>query len=403
MKSWVKKIAGFGIASFFSDVSHEMTVSLIPIIVAQFVQPSQVPFFLGIIASLTGAFASLLRLFSGYISDMISRKKPLITLGYAFSGIFSALTGFAHSLWQVLIYRMLSFTGSGLREPPRDALIAATIEPEYYGRAFGFKNAMDTAGSLVGPLIALALASTLSMRNIFLVSLIPGLLSVGAIIFLTKDIVLKRDTKSLQKRQLITNLKLLPKSFLVFLAILFLFDLSCFDKLLMLARTKEILTVDSNAIAQALILMYAFFNSSRAVSEFVFGLISDFVNRILLLAFFGCGLFAVTAAMFMPAHVTYTYCALIFILAGMSIAASTTLKKAYAADLLPAEIRGLGFGILQAAEGCAALISSTVIGLLWTIYSPLLAFSYVIVLSIVSAISLVAFWLWLHRININKS
>lgn len=128
MKTWIKKVFGFGLASYLSDFSHEMTVSFIPTIVEGFVGTAQAPFILGIISSATDACAGFLRIVSGYVSDHIVHKKPLIALGYGISATFSTFIGFATGVWQVLLFRILSFTGSSLREPPRDALIAASVE-----------------------------------------------------------------------------------------------------------------------------------------------------------------------------------------------------------------------------------------------------------------------------------
>lgn len=387
MQTWIKKVFGFGIASFFADVSHEMTVSFIPILVAQFVPPPSVPFFLGVIASLSDAFASFLRLFSGYISDITMHKKPLIAFGYGIAALFSTLTGFAHSLWSIFLYRILSFTGSGLREPPRDALIAATVGSEYYGRAFGLRNAMDTMGALLGPLIAWAVADICTVPSIFLLSAIPGFLAVASIIFLTQDIQV--PVKELKPGVSLWNsIKLLPKNFLIFLAILFIFDLSFFNKLLLLARAQEVLPYSGAYIAQAMVLLYTIFNLSRAVCEFIIGRVSDYLDRILLLAIFGCGFLACTALLLMVSTASFGYYILIFVLAGISTGAITTLKKACAADMVPQEAIGLGYGVLQATEGFAALFSSFITGLLWTHYSATYAFSYVTILSLFSMLLL---------------
>src|SRR5579872_1863495 len=117
MKRWIKNIFGFGLASFFGDFSHEMTISLVPVLVTQFVGPALAPFYLGIIASISDAFASFLRIIAGFLTDRLPRKKPLIMFGYGIAALFSTLVGFAHSILQILLYRMLSFAGSGLREP----------------------------------------------------------------------------------------------------------------------------------------------------------------------------------------------------------------------------------------------------------------------------------------------
>lgn len=390
MKTWIKKIFGFGLASFLCDLSHEMTISLIPILVAQFAGAAQAPLFLGVISSIGDAFASFLRLTSGFLSDRLSRKKPLIMLGYGISALFSTLIGFAHSIWTLLLYRMLSFAGSGLREPPRDALIATIVEPENYGRAFGLKSAMDTLGSLAGPLVAFACMNILSLREIFVASFIPGILAVFAILFFTHDVYIPQKKTALSPT-LWHDLHMLPRPFMLFLGIVFIFDLSCFNKLLLISRAHEILAMNTGTIAQWLVLLYALFNLIRACSEFLIGYLSDYINRILLLSFFGCGTFAGTAFLLITPHASFTYCCIIFALSGISAAAMTTLKKACAADMLPVEIRGLGYGVLQAGEGIAAIFSSSLIGFLWTQYSPLLGFSYAITLSLTAMVLLIIF------------
>jgi MFS family permease len=390
IKTWVKKIFGFGVASFFGDFSHEMTISFIPVLVTQFVGPAQAPLYLGIIASVSDAFASFIRIISGYLTDKFSQKKPLIILGYGVAAVFTTLVGFSSSLWQMFLYRALSFTGSGLREPPRDALIATIVEPADYGRAFGLRNAMDTLGSLIGPLIAFVCIGIFSMREIFALSFIPGILAVFAIVFLTKDMRVPKKNIRIS-RTFWKDFLLLPRTFILFLIILFIFDVSNFNKLLLISRTQEILTGDKDAIIKWLVLLYAFFNISRACSEFMIGFLSDYVNRIILLSVFGCGVFIAVAFMLMTPHASFIYCTAIFVLAGVSAAATSTLKKACAADMLPADIRGLGYGTLQASEGFAALFASAFIGFLWTNYSPMLGFSYVIVMSGIATILLLVF------------
>jgi len=190
---------------------------------------------------------------------------------------------------------------------------------------------------------------------------------------------------------------MMPRTFKIFLAIITIFDLSCFNKLLLLTRAHEILTMDASSIAQWLVLLYALFNVVRACSELLIGFLSDYINRMLLLALFGCGAFAGTAFMLLNSHASFLYCTIIFGLAGISAAAMTTLKKACAADMLPADIRGLGYGVLQAGEGFAALISSSVIGFLWTYYSATLGFSYVIALSITAMMLLIGFGITQQR------
>lgn len=398
MKIWIKKIFGFGLASFFSDFSHEMTISLIPILVVQFVGASLAPFYLGLIAGITETVASFLRIFSGFLTDRLLKKKPLIMIGYAMSALFSMLVGFAHSIWALMTYRTLSFIGSGLREPPRDALIAATINVAHYGRAFGLRNAMDTLGSLVGPLVTLLLMNFFSIYVVFLLSFIPGILAVVSIAFLTDEAVLQRRMpRELSIKRLWYDLALLPGPFLVLLSILFIFNLGWFNKLLLIARTQEIIVADKNSTATLLVVLYAIFNTVRALSEIVIGFISDYVSRILLLAIFGCGSFAVVAFLLTTPQASLHYCILLFAISGLSAATLLTLKKACAADMLPADIRGLGYGVLQATEGLTALVANIFIGFLWTYYSSTIVFVYVIITSLIAMILLFCFDLLKRR------
>jgi MFS family permease len=390
MKQWIRKIFGFGLASFFSDFSHEMTLSFIPILVTQFVGQSRAPFFLGLIASLTGIFASFLRIFSGFLADKFYHKKPLIALGYGISALFSTLVGFAHSVAGIVLYRILSFAGSGLREPPRDALIAATIEPADYGKAFGLKNAMDTAGALIGPLVALVCAKLFSIKTIFALSLIPGVLAVIAIILFTEDIS-TRKTVSKIPPTFWKEITLLPRSFIMFCAIMFIFHLGNFDKLLLLMRTQEIISYPKQDLVLLLVFLYALFNFVRASSEFLIGYLSDYLNRIILLALFGCGTFAAVGFLLITPHASLTYCSCVFALAGISSATVLTLTKACAADMLPEDVRGIGYGVFQATEGIAILISNILIGFLWSHFSPLLGFSLPIATSFITLLLLIIF------------
>ncbi len=383
MKNWINKVFGFGLASFLSDFSHEMTVSLIPTLVSGFVGPAQAPLALGIISSTTDAFASFLRLFSGYMSDKISHKKPLIAIGYGVSAAFSTITGFSTSALQLLIFRTLSFTGSALREPPRDALIAASVEQKYYGRAFGLQRAMDTLGSLVGPVVAFIATSyfLFSPQSIFLLSFIPGICAVFAIIFLTQDItIISRTKRNLADWR--NDIRLLPGSYFALFLIFFIFDLGNINKLLLLMRAQEMLSHSFVNTLSVVVLLYAIYNATRAASEFLIGLLSDYINRKTLLAIFGFAILATVSWLLMAASASLLYCAFLFFLAGISMAATTTLKKAIIADIVPADVRGFGFGILQTSEGFASLFSSAFIGYLWTHSSVQLAFGYSMFLSI---------------------
>lgn len=252
---------------------------------------------------------------------------------------------------------------------------------------------MDTLGSLIGPLVTLVCLMIFSMPTIFLISAIPGIFSVLAIIVLTQEAPSfhHKQPAPFSLSTFLTQFLQLSHSFLLFLGIIFVFDLGRFNILLLLTRAHEVLAMDQNHINIVLVLLYAFFNFVRACSEFFIGLLSDFVNRIILLALFGCGAYMVLAIGLLSAHMTLPFASFLFMLAGISAASGTTLKKACAADMLQTEILGFGYGALQASEGLAALIANITIGFLWTRYSAEFSFSYVVLMNLSALILLLLF------------
>lgn len=186
------------------------------------------------------------------------------------------------------------------------------------------------------------------------------------------------------------TITLLPFRFNIFVSIMFIFDISVFNKLLLLARTHEII-VSSLSPLTAIVVLYSIFNVARTIGEFLIGFLSDYVSRILLLATLGCGTYTATLILMFAQRGSLWYCSLFFILFGISTAASTALKKACTADMIPAEIRGFGYGVLQVMEGIAALISSALIGCLWSAYSPAAGFVYALSLSSIALLCLLIF------------
>lgn len=395
MKTWIKKVLGFGVASFLADLSHEMTISFIPLLVNQLVPVGQGPYFLGIIASISEFSASIIRLCSGYLTDVIAHKKILIVLGYGIAAVFSTLVGFVHSIRMILVCRIGSFVGSGLREPPRDAIIAATVDAKNYGRAFGLRSALDTFGSLLGPLVALLCMRYMSMQTIFLVSFIPGFLAVLVIIFFTQDMIIthKPLDRSISFWQ---RLWLLPRPFVIFLGIVIIFEIGSFNKLLLLARTQEILALSYERVAFLVVMLYALFNLTRAISELCIGWLSDYVNKFVLLALLGFGTFGLVGYLLMVPQASLVYCAGVFMMYGISTATLLTLKKVCVASMVPENMLGMGYGVMQATQGMSGLISNILIGFLWTWYSSWLAFGFVMMISCVAMVFLVIFGL-IHK------
>jgi len=386
-KRWLNRnVAAMGFTSLFSDASHEMATVALPSFLTELVGAINAPMLLGLISGFSDASSSFIKTFSGWLSDRLRKRKPLIVFGYLLTGLFVGIIGFARDWIEVLIYRVLAWVGRGEREPPRDALLADSVDKKFYGHAFGFHRAMDTLGAIVGPLLAFLLLSSLGSRNIFFLSLIPGSIAVLII-----AVGVKEEARKLQEQKgIFWHLKSLPRDFKVFLVIMLMFGLANFNRTLLVLRVQEVLTpVNGTIIATGIsILLYMIRNIAQALTDYGIGSISDRIGRKKLLALFGFFLFGVTSFGFVYAANIYLF-TLLFVLSGMSAATYTALEKAYTADLLPSSVRGTGYGILQTIDGIGDFVSSFVVGTLWVLISPESSFVYATILSFISTLLLV--------------
>jgi MFS family permease len=381
-KKWLNRnVIGFGLTSFFSDTSHEMTTAVLPAFIANLVGSVLAPQVLGIVSGLADAASSLVKIFSGWVSDKIKRRKGLIGAGYAVTGVFAGLTGFASTWLQALLYRTLAWAGRGLREPPRDAMLADSVAQPYYGRAFGLHRAMDTLGAIVGPLFIFFAISHFELRDIFIFSFIPGGLAVLVLLFLTKEELNHRGEG--QSHNFWKDIASLPKEFRLFLLVMFIFGIGNFNRTLILLRTQEILTPTSGLIiaGSLSILLYSFRNMVQAAADYLVGRLSDAIGRKIPLALFGFLFFGILSVGLAYPIPQLWFFVVLFALSGISAASYTALEKAYAADLLPADLRGTGYGVLQTVDGVGDFASSFVVGFLWSAISPSVSFLYAAILS----------------------
>jgi len=385
-RKWLNRnVAAMGFTSLFSDASHEMTTAALPSFLTELVGAASAPQILGLITGLSDASSGFVKTFSGWLSDRLQRRKPLVVLGYLLTGLFVGIIGFARDWIEMFVYRVLAWMGRGTREPPRDALLADSVDKRFYGHAFGFHRAMDTIGAILGPLLAFLLISWLGLRNVFFLSLIPGSLAVLIIAIGVKETIRKPEAQ----KGLFWHMKSLPKDFKVFLFIMFVFGIANFNRTLLLLRVQEVLTPLNGIIiaASVSILLYTIRNIAQALADYGIGSLSDKLGRKSLLASFGFLLFGITSLGFVYATDIYFF-VFLFVLSGISAATYTALEKAYAADLLPSNVRGTGYGVLQTIDGIGDFISSFVVGTIWALISPELSFVYAALLSFASTLLL---------------
>lgn len=386
-KSWMSKdLIGMSITSLFNDFCHEMTTALLPAFIEQLIGPAKAPIALGIIMGVADASATGMKLLSGWLSDHITFFKPVVVFGYFLTSVFVSLIGTATHVFQIFIYQTLAWLGKGLREPIRDVWLTHITPAGDYGKAFGFERAFDTLGAIGGPLLAFFTVHLVALKYNFYIAFIPGILSIFTIIFLTSNY--KAPTPKTVPGSFVLHLKSLPRSFIYFVGVMFIFGISNFNKTLIIFRAQEMLgqEASSSIIAtSSAILLYVLFNIVRAVSEFSVGTLSDYVNRKFLMAC-GFGLFTFVSLCMIFAQTQVILWIIIFICAGLSAGIITSVEKSYAAQLLPASSRGIGFGILQSTDGMGDLLSSVITGSLWTLVSAEVAFTYSLVLSMCSLV-----------------
>jgi len=369
---WLNKnIFAMGLTSFFSDFGHEMATAILP---AFLISVGGSAALLGVIEGVADASISLMKLLSGWYSDYIGKRKPFAVIGYFLTAVGVGSFSLAFSWPQVLLSRVIAWLGRGTREPARDALLVDSTEPKYYGRVFGFHRGMDTLGAILGPAVAFFLIKSVPLRSIFLVALIPSALSLLTIALLVKEKARRNNDPQIH---LIGSLQLLPSNFRLFLVAVGIFGLGNFADSLLILRAIQLLTPIKGAIVAGslAILLYTLHNVFYAVFSFPIGAVADKFGKKTLLSL-GYFLTGFTSFAFIFNTSSVVLLGLFFLLAGIAIAITDALERTVAADLLPERLRGTGYGTLATVNGIGDFGSSTVVGFLWSIISPLAGFGY---------------------------
>jgi len=391
-----RNVIALTVVSFLTDVSSEMIYPLLPVFLTATLGASAS--MLGAIEGAAETTASLLKLASGWWSDRVKRRKPLIVAGYAIASLVRPLVAIAQTATQVLAIRITDRVGKGIRNAPRDALIADSVDPSIRGRAFGFHRAGDHAGAFLGPLIAFSLLHwwAVAMRTVFWIAAIPGALAVlTAVIFVREQTaVLGRPAgpdadlgwpsgpdavlggpagpdASLAVGANGADLEMkrekLPRSFWGYIAVFLLFTLGSSSDAFLLLRANQL----GVPIALAPIL-WATLHAVKSVASTAGGALSDRVGRVpTLLA--GWALYALVYVGFALASAAWHAWAL-FLAYGLFFALTEGAEKALVADLVPASRRGTAFGWFNLATGLGLLPASIVFGLVWDKWGASTAF-----------------------------
>jgi MFS family permease len=381
-------VIALGMTSFFTDVGSEMIFPLLPVFLTSLGAGAA---FIGLVEGLADATSSLLKLVSGYVADRVDRKKPLVLVGYSIAALARPLVAFAVVPWHVLAVRATDRVGKGVRSAPRDVLIAASVPQEATGRAFGFHRAMDHAGAVVGPLVATALLGLgWEMRHVFMVVLVPGVLSVLCVLAVREPKTARNVTAADEESRIVAARQRLPGALQSYLAILALFSLGNSSDAFLLLRARSI------GVSVAMLpLLWAVFHVAKVVTSYVGGAWSDRTPRHKLIIA-GWAVYAITYLAFGLAAEPWHIWAL-FIVYGTYYGLTEPAEKALVRDIAPVGVRGRAYGFYNFIVGASALPAGLLTGWLWQTWSPFVALATGAVIAAVSSAMLVV---WARRTRI---
>jgi MFS family permease len=377
---WLNRsVVGIGVASLFSDVGHEMATSVLPLLVVTLGGASAA---LGLIEGFADGASSFAKLISGLYSDRLERRKPLAVIGYFLTASGMASFALATQTWHLLVGRVIGWIGRGARTPVRNVLLTEATTPETYGRAFGLERSMDSAGAVLGPLLALGLVGTIGLRPTLALTLLPGLLAALAIATLVRE----KPHAARRTQKLLASLRTFPVAYRRFLFGVGIAGLGDFSNTLLILWATQAWTPRLGVVAAArwAMLFYVGYNVVYMVSCAVAGTLADHFAKVRVLAS-GYLLAALPAMVLLIPGGSFGKFAAVFALSGVYMGFWETVEGSAAAELLPTDVRGVGFGVLATVNGVGDLFSSILVGFLWAA-SPVLAMSAVILLCLVGAV-----------------
>ncbi len=358
-----KNVKALGFVSLINDAASEMIYPLLPIFLTSVLGIGAGA--LGVIEGIAESTASLLKLFSGWISDKIRKRKILILIGYSLAAFGRPIIALSVAWWQVAVIRFADRLGKGVRTSPRDALISLSTPDGIKGKAFSLHRAMDHAGAIIGPLSAIILLKFgMSLKNLFLWALLPGIITIFVIFFFVREKKAQETAKSVDFK-----FSILSKNFKIYLLILILFTLGNSSDAFLILKAR------AAGVTIALIpLLWIVLHFVKMVASVPGGVWSDRIGRrrvivsgwvVYALIYLGFGL---SSRIF---HIWG-----LFALYGIYFGLTEGVEKAFVSDLVSKEFHGTAFGFYHLAVGIAAFPSSVIFGFIWQRFGSLAAFAY---------------------------
>jgi MFS family permease len=358
-----RNVKALGFVSLLNDAASEMIYPLLPIFLISVLGAG--PGALGVIEGIAETTASLLKLFSGWISDKLKKRKFLILIGYSLAAFGRPLISVTIAWWQVAVIRFIDRVGKGVRTSPRDALISLSTPENIRGKSFGFHRAMDHTGAIIGPVVAMVLLKYgMSLKNIFLWALLPGIITVIIVIFFVREKRVISESKKVDFK-----LSVLSRNFKTYLFIIILFTLGNSSDAFLILKAKD--TGIPIALIPLLWIVLHFVKMSTSIPG---GVWSDKIGRRRVIVT-GWMVYALIYLGFGFSSNIWQIWGL-FALYGIYFGLTEGVGKAFVSDLVTKEFHGTAFGFYHLAVGIAAFPSSVIFGFIWQRFGSLTAFTY---------------------------
>jgi len=400
-RSWLSGIGGMnifllGLVSLLNDFSSEMILPILPMLISSF---GGTGLTIGLIGGMIMGLPEILKVFVGFWSDKIKKRKLFIFLGYLDSQIFKFLLVFSKGWQSVMAFTTLDKLGKGIREAPRDALISESL-PEHKGKEFGLQRAFDTTGAILGSITVLLLVIFFnpSFKNIILISAAIGFCSLIPLYFLREvDGSLKKKKNEKKIGTIYASLSELPRELKLFLIIAGIFALGNFSYMFFVLKSAGIFSGSSgNGNFTIPILLYVLFNIFYAGFAVPFGNLSDRVGRKKVIGI-GFLLFSIVCLGFIASS-NLALMIPLFIAYGLVYALLVGTQRAFVSDLSDSRLRATSIGAFQTTLGVCAIIAGLIAGVLYDL-NPAWTFAYGFVMSFIAFCLL---WIFIPNKRIKK-
>ena len=353
-----RSVWALGIVSMFMDISSEMIHALLPLYMVTVLGTSVVA--VGVIEGIAEATASITKVFSGALSDRLGKRKLLTVLGYGLGALTKPVFPLASGLEWLIGARFVDRIGKGIRGAPRDALVADVTPPELRGAAFGLRQALDTVGAFLGPLLAILLMwlTASHFQTVFWVAVIPALLAVGTLVVFVHEPEATAAARPVRSPLAMRELLRLGAGYWRLIVLAMVFTLARFSEAFVLLRAQDMGLAAQWAPAVLVVMALAY-----SLSAYPAGVLSDRLGRRGVLMT-GLGLL-VAADLLLALWPGWAGLALGVVAWGLHLGLTQGIFAALIADSAPANLRGTAFGLFHLLTGVALLIASVVAGLMW--------------------------------------